>query len=571
MASGSSRKPLRRLRSASSSEVAARSAIDSKIRRAPSPRRSVRWKIIAAGTTLTLLTAWLWSPALYFGFIYDDHLQIESNRQIQSWSGLGQALREPLWTQLGPERASPYYRPLFLLMLFFQHMVFGSHPLLWHLVSICLHIVVVLALFLFLLLHFRRLFPAFGGACVFACSPQATEAVSWVSASSELLYTLLVLLALCAVSLSCRSSTPRGALTLRLTSAVALTLAVFAKETAIVAVVLALSYEFLFNNRKLRRSTVLTYLPLVIPLTAFLWIHSSLHRVDTRSIAEVLSVTPFVFLLAFRKLIWPIPVSEFYDLWIDQAHSLASVAMHAASLIGIAGIILWIGMRSKFAAWALLVVVLPLVAVCLGTFVLRDYDLFHDRYLYLSTAGMAMLIAALVAKAERSAQLRALAIGILAIVLCAEAWQSRIASQQFRNDASLFSHAVEVAPHNIVALQLWAETAIEKQDCNSAIEAYQRAQKLRPDLWKTSFFLGIGYLRCERNESAASAFGQAAIVNGATAEQSALAWYELGRVQLVQGNLADSLTSLRKAASLDPASQKIQTLLAQNLSMQQHR
>lgn len=527
--------------------------------------------IIAAGTTLVLSTAWLWSPTLHFGFVYDDHLQIESNQQIQSWNGLGQALREPLWAQLGSERASPYYRPLFLLALFFQHMLFGSYPLLWHLVSISLHILVALALFLFLLLHFRRLFPAFGGACIFACSPLTTEAVSWVSASSELLYTLFVLLALCAVSLGYRSSTPRGAFTLRLTSAFALTLAVFAKETAIIGVLLILSYEFIFLNRKLRHSRALAYLPLMIPLVAFLWIHSPINHADIRSIAEVLSVTPFVSLLAFRKLIWPMPVSEFYDLWINQAHSLVSVAIQVASLTGIAGIILWIGMRSKFAAWALLVVVLPLAAMCLSTFFLRDYDLFHDRYLYLSAAGMAMLIAALVAKAEHSAQLRAFAIVIIAIVLCAEIWQSRVASQQFCDDASLFSHAVQVAPHNIVALQLWAETAIQRKDCNTAIEAYQRAHELRPDLWKTSFFLGIGYLRCEMNESAASAFGQAAIVNGATAEQGALAWYELGRVQLVQGNLDDSVTSLRKAASLDPASHKIQALLAQILSRPQHR
>ncbi len=520
---------------------------------------------------LVLLTAWLWSPSLHFGFVYDDHLQIEFNQQIQSWNGLGQALREPLWAQLGPERASPYYRPLFLLALFFQHMLFGSYPLLWHLVSISMHIVVVLALFLFLLLHFRRLLPAFGGACIFACSPLTTETVSWVSASSELLYTLFVLLALCAVSLGCRSSTPRDAFALRLTSSFALTLAMFAKETAIVAVVLVLSYELICLDRNLRRSTVLAYLPLVFPFTAFLWIHSSLRHTDIRSIAEILSVTPFVFLLAFRKLVWPMPVSEFYDLWIDQAHSLASMAIQVASLIGIAGIILWIGMRSKFAAWALLVVVLPLAAVCLSTFFLRDYDLFHDRYLYLSAAGMAMLIAALVAKVERSAPLRAFAIGIIAIILCAEVWQSRVASQQFRDDASLFSHAVQVAPHNIVALQLWAETAIQRKDCNTAIEAYQRAHELRPDLWKTSFFLGIGYLRCGMNAPAASAFGQAAIVNGATAEQGALAWYELGRAQLVQGNLADSLASLRKAASLDPASHKIQILLAQILSTQQHR
>jgi Flp pilus assembly protein TadD len=115
-----------------------------------------------------------------------------------------------------------------------------------------------------------------------------------------------------------------------------------------------------------------------------------------------------------------------------------------------------------------------------------------------------------------------------------------------------------------------AESAIERRDCQTAISAYQLAQQWRPDLWKTSFFLGIGYIRCGKAEFAAGAFGQAATASGATPEQAALAWYELGRAQLFQGNSAGALTSLRKAASLDPASQKIQRLLTLVLSVDPH-
>ena len=91
---------------------------------------------LVAGSSAFMLSG---LPALHFGFVYDDHLQIESNPQLQSWSALGQALHEPLWTQLGPEKASPYFRPLFLLVLFVQHMLFGSNPAPWHLVSMSLH------------------------------------------------------------------------------------------------------------------------------------------------------------------------------------------------------------------------------------------------------------------------------------------------------------------------------------------------------------------------------------------------------------------------------------------------
>ena len=182
-----------------------------------------------------------------------------------------------------------------------------------------------------------------------------------------------------------------------------------------------------------------------------------------------------------------------------------------------------------------------------------------------------MLIAAVLARAEARQRLRLITTAIVALVLCVQVWQSRIASLQFRDDAPLFSRAVEVAPHNIVALQLMAEAAIGRSDCSTAIEAYQQAQQLRPDLWKTTFFLGIGYLRCGKSVQAGDAFSHAAIVPGATTEEAALAWYELARINLIQQDAGGAVIALRKAASLDPASRKIQTLLTQILSEQQHR
>ena len=543
----------------------------------------MRWKFTAAVLSLIVLATCVWFPALHFGFVYDDHLQIESNPQLQSWSALGQALHEPLWTQLGPEKASPYFRPLFLLVLFVEHMLFGSNPAPWHLVSMSLHCLVTLALFLFLFLHFGRLLPGWIAAAIFVCSPLTTEVACWLSACSESIYVLLVLCALCGLVLSDRAKTPTGALALQFSSTSTLALAVFAKETAVVAVVLALAYEIRFLTRKplLRRVTV--YAPLLIPVVAHLCIRPVALHAESRLMIQVLSTIPYTCLFALRKLVWPVPVSEFYDFWLQQTRSFFSLAWHIGILFGIAGEILWWSLRSRtlrsrnlenrslrsrFTAWALAVVALPLIAALAGGFYFRDYDLFHDRYLYLSFAGVACLIAALIDSVETRPQLRVLVSAAAVLVLCFEATQSVSASQQFRDDLSLYSRATQVAPHNIVAWQLLAETAVGRADCPTALEAYQRAQQLRPDIWKTSFFLGIGYLRCGRYASAEEAFRQAANLPGATSDQAALGWYELGRVELVQDNLAAALTSLRKAASLDPSSKKIKVLLAQLLSAQ---
>jgi tetratricopeptide (TPR) repeat protein len=566
MASGAGRKSSRLQGKSRRIKIAANAKAGASIQSSLKSKIWMRWRIIAAATAIVILAALAWYPAIHFGFVYDDHLQIESNRQLQSWSALVPALREPLWIQLGAEKASHYYRPLFLLVLFVQHGLFGLNPVLWHLFSIGLHTLVALTLFLFLFLQLGKLLPACIATCILVCSPLATEVVSWISACSESLYTLLFLCALCGLQLSNRSKTPTVALALRLSSACALALAVFTKETAIVAVVLAIAYDYLFLHRKPQFNLIPIYAPLILPLAAYLWIHPSLHREDSRSVVQVLSTILYLSCLAFQKLVWPVPVSEFYDLWLDQAHSSASLALHIGLLISTLGAILWVGLRSRFVAWALAVVVLPIAVVAAGSSLFRDYDLFHDRYLYLSAIGVAMLIAAVLARVEAQPRLRFAITAIVALVLGAEVWQSHLASQQFRDDAALFSHGVEVAPHNVVALQLVAETAIGRSDCPTAIEAYQRAQQLRPDMWKTTFFLGIGYSHCGKLIQASYAFNSAANAPDATIEEAALAWYEIGRMNLFQDDASGALIALRKAASLDPASHKIQILLTQLLS-----
>src|ERR1700761_3452824 len=239
MASGSHRKSRQipgksRAQEFHDGRIAAKGAVGAGLQSSSSSSPRMPW-IAAAVLSLVILGGCVWSSALHFGFVYDDHLQIESNRQLQSWSALEEALHEPLWSQLGPEKASSYYRPLFLLVLFVQHTLFGSNLALWHLASIGFHTLAAVALFLFLFLHFGRLFPGWIAACIFISSPLATEAACWLSACSESIYVLLFLCALSGLVLSDRAKTPTGALMLRLSSTCALALAVFAKETAVAA------------------------------------------------------------------------------------------------------------------------------------------------------------------------------------------------------------------------------------------------------------------------------------------------------------------------------------------------
>ncbi len=527
------------------------------------------WIVWTAALALALVTFGVWSPALHFGFVYDDHLQVVANPWIQSWSYLGQLLRQPLWAQLGAEHASPYYRPFFAFLLLTEYTILGANPALWHLASVALHVLVVLAIFGFLLLHFGRWLPAFCGACVFACSPVAAEVVNWISAFDDALFALLILLALCAVAAGVRSEDVRRRAVLRFVSAGLLVLAVLSKETGVVGIALVAGYEWLFAPAG-RRGRMVRQWPLLIPAAVLLVSHPWPHG-SGRSLAQAASVVPYAAALALKKLVWPLPVSEFYGLWFGQPHPAGSLALHVAALAIMAGVLVWAGMRSRWIAFAALTIVLPLGVAFVGIRYFRDYDLFHDRDLYLPLAGIAMLIAGGAARLAVRPRLMGAVLAGLALLAAGEAWLSRSVSKQFSSDVSLFSHAVEVAPRNVLALQLLAEAELRMGDCETAIAHYRQAEVLRPDLWKAVFFPGVADARCGRNAAAAAAFARAAEVPGATTEQAALAWYELGRARLAQGDAGGARTALEQAGERDPESRKIRSLLAQIGASEQAR
>lgn len=534
-----------------------------------SPSNNDGLKLLLAAILLAVLVGLLYLPALHFGFIYDDHAQIQTNPEIQSWRNLGRLYQEPLWAQLGPERASPYYRPLFSALLLIEHTLFHLDPQPWHAASIGLHLLVAGALFLFLWLNLRQMLPALFGAALFACSPLATEVVCWVSASDESLGALLVLLSLCLATLWKQSRDRRRALCLQFLTAATLCLAVCAKETAIVGVALVLVYQLLFARPPKRQGRWLDGCVLLSPLLLFVLTHRTLHAPSPVHPAELITTMCTGALLALRTLIWPSPISGFYDLWFGQAHPLLAATGAVAVVALIAGGLFWSWRRSPLATLGLLLSVLPIVAWDASLYYLRNYDLFHARYLYLSATGLSVMAAALLSAAapamNRDRGAKGLSFAAIVILIVGDAWQVRADFWQFRDDLSLFSHAVQTAPQNIVAWQLLADTELQDGNCPGAVEADQQAERLRPDIWKTSFFLGTTYLRCGMAAQAATAFSQSTTLPDITQEQAALAWFELGRAFLVLGDTSDALRALQKAAARDPGSRRVRSLLARVL------
>jgi len=163
--------------------------------RSTPPRQSWRERLHQSRIPLVVcgLALAIYSRSLFCGFIRDDVPQIVNNPQVQSWQYFPRLLGSHLWSQFGPSWTVLFYRPLFSVWMLLVHTAGGLSPWIWHLSSVLLHVAATYLVFRLC----RRLTGSDIGAgvaaAVFAVHPIHVDAVTWVSASCELLFTLFTL------------------------------------------------------------------------------------------------------------------------------------------------------------------------------------------------------------------------------------------------------------------------------------------------------------------------------------------------------------------------------------------
>jgi hypothetical protein len=138
-----------------------------------------------------------YAPALLGEFILDDYIVIVDNEAVRSWADAPGYFTRGMWPEkdLGAPDAA-LYRPLVLLAFLVVYQVAGLAPLAFHAVSVALHAVNSVLVWLLL----RRLGGAAEGAAVvgalvFALHPVHVESVAWIADIGDLLATAFVVLA----------------------------------------------------------------------------------------------------------------------------------------------------------------------------------------------------------------------------------------------------------------------------------------------------------------------------------------------------------------------------------------
>ncbi len=176
-------------------------------------------------------------------FLFDDEFLIINNEYLRHWSSLGKILTSQ--TTAGADTYGSFYRPLQNLLYLIVYQFSGLSLPQYHLLNVFLHVANACLVYrLGCKLGFKS-FMAFLAALIWALHPLQVEAVTYISATADPLYTLFCLLGVMAVL-------PDFTRRKILMACPILVLALLSKETAVVFPLLVMSCMFLLSKERLK-------------------------------------------------------------------------------------------------------------------------------------------------------------------------------------------------------------------------------------------------------------------------------------------------------------------------------
>jgi len=452
-------------------------------------------------------------PALTYGFVYDDDVQVLDTVALRSWQSPAAFFIKSVW--IPGKSALPisyrYYRPLFFLWLRLSAAVFGLHAFWWHLASILAHVGATALVFFFLRRHFLNPWASTVGALIFGLHPAHMESVAWISGVTDPLAATAILGSLLLWFRKRESPSIRlqaGALGLYAA-------ALLCKETAVVMPGLVFVYTLwhLRGNADaasrpagLLKIALREALPFAGVAGVYLGVrlallHSLPKMAGSVSRHDVLLSAPSIFLFYLRHLLWPFGLRLFYDFRvITDARDMGFWIPLA--VLGILGAGLLYGLRRPrgvvipaAAAW----VAIPILPVADIALFQRD-DFVHDRYLYLPVLGLAIVCGALlehlISGARQSVGKR-LALPCVTLLLAGMAALTAVQSTQWQNNLALYTRAAEHSANTMARNNLASEYAARGR-LQEAKTILVGVTQDRPDFWLADY--NLGYVNYRLNQ-----------------------------------------------------------------------
>jgi tetratricopeptide (TPR) repeat protein len=425
-----------------------------------------------SGAAVAIVAFLVFANALAGGFVWDDLFQVVRNPWIRDWHLLGQAFTHHLAGFL-PGYETSYYRPLVHVLHAAIYAAFGLAPWAYHLAGVVLHACASVGLYVLLRRWSPGGWPPVLAALLFAVHPIHVEPVAWVTGVFDVACGLFVILALLAAT----SERPSR----WFLAAPLFGIALLWKEPAMAFLPVAAALLLARGDLVRRRRPALGFLAaLAAVAAAYLAMRVNALGSLAGAARNSIRVGPVETLLTdvalveeyAGKLLVPVGLSPVHDLALVVSPWDVRFAIGSLLVLGLAWAA-WAARRSPELLLGLALLVFPLLPA-LYLPALKD-SLFAERYLYLPSAGAAILVGAALRRWQgalpRAAVVAAIAVLAVATVVRSRAWHDEL---------TLWADAASKAPRSALAHESLGYALVAAGRSREAIPVLARALELDP-------------------------------------------------------------------------------------------
>ena len=445
----------------------------------------------------------------------------------------------------------------------------------FHLLSIALHCINCVLIFLVLRRLVVRDWSAWLGAALFALHPLQVESVAWITSTSILLSAEFSLWAMWHYLRfdewrnDLDKTKPRKAAAFLSPSAAAwthYTIATFAFVLALLSkpsvVVVPLMLAAIVIGLRHRRTALawplLVWLVLSTPLVLVTRAAQSgwaIHVPLLRRPIVALDALGFY----FWKMIWPLRLIPDYGRTPEWLFSHANYWLILIPL-ALAAIVLMLWKRTRWPAILLAIFVLALLPVLgLTPFSYQRFSTVADRYVYLAMLAPALGLAAIL-----SARFNRIALAASAIIVLLLGVLTFLQQRDWRDTPTLFQRTLAVNRDSLAANFALGNWYGKQGDWARAIEHDQAALNAHPTDGRILFDLGKALINAQEYEQAIKAYRRALqppatpdpssvyVDDALPAELRANAFDNLGVAYIRTSRLDDAIKSFEQATQIDP-------------------
>jgi len=497
--------------------------------------------------------------SLLNGFVQDDNRQVVSNPYLRSFSHLREIFATNVWSYVGAQGMTNYYRPLMTFGYLLCYQFLGPLAYGFHLANVVLNAGVVCLVFLVTERIFRDRTVGFVAAVIFALHPIHSESVEWIAAVTDLQLTLFYLLTFWFFLRVAKPGGKRSG-TAELGMVLSFTLALLAKEPAATLPFLATFYEHFLRDDRAQTSLgqkLSRYSTLWLLDVAYLLFRTRIFG----GLAPVLQLSQIsrreAFYSSFAlvagyvwKLLWPVNLCAYYTfhkcIALSDPRVVVGFLVLGLSLVAFA----YSWRRARLVSFGVLWFFLNIAPVLNARWL--GANVFTERYLYLPSVGFCWIAAwggrlLWMKLAGRPTARKFSAVGLATLaILCLVRIVTR--NHIWHDDLTFYRSTLAAQP-DAVALRINLGAVYWNSGSPDQAEVeWREALRRAPNHWLILNNLGLACARKKRYDEAIEDFQRSIRLRPNYADSH----MNLGRTYAETGAVEKAEAQLRAAVALAP-------------------